>query len=72
MHLRRLYFSDIDDCKPDSCLNGGVCVDEVNSFFCNCAHGFIGDDCSISKLKEQKMNLFSRELIINDLVIIVS
>ena len=42
---------DIDDCQSSPCQNDGVCVDGVNSFTCNCAHGFIGDDCSISKIK---------------------
>ena len=42
-------FSDIDDCQSNPCKNDGVCVDGVNSFSCNCAHGFIGDDCSTSK-----------------------
>ena len=41
-------FPDINDCKQSSCLNGGVCVDGINSFTCNCAHGFIGNDCSSS------------------------
>ena len=46
-------FSDINDCQPNSahnpnCLNEGVCVDGINSYTCNCAHGYIGDDCSIS------------------------
>ena len=45
-----LYFVDIDDCQPNSCLNGGVCVDGLNSFTCDCITGFIGSNCSISKL----------------------
>ena len=65
-----LYFSDIDDCTLNSCLNGGVCVDGMNSFSCNCAHGFIGDDCNISKLKNQKLKSCSSELKINDVLII--
>ena len=43
-----LSYLDIDDCQPNPCKNDGVCEDGANSFTCNCAHGFIGDDCSIS------------------------
>ena len=31
-------------------MNGGICVDGDNSFTCYCAHGFVGNNCSISKL----------------------
>ena len=43
-------FLDIDDCQPNPCLNGGTCVDGLNSFTCDCINGFIGSNCSISKL----------------------
>ena len=36
---------NIDDCVADSCANGGVCVDGVASFTCECAEGFAGDRC---------------------------
>lgn len=29
--------------------NGGICVDGVNWFRCECAPGFAGPDCRISK-----------------------
>ncbi|XP_030844921.1 fibropellin-1-like [Strongylocentrotus purpuratus] len=37
--------TNIDDCSTTPCMNGGVCVDEVNSFTCNCAAGYTGDTC---------------------------
>ena len=40
---------DINDCQPNPCMNNGICVDGINSFSCNCAHGFIGKHCTISK-----------------------
>ena len=43
-------FSDIDDCQSSPCLNNGVCEDGVNSYTCKCAHGFKGDNCSISNV----------------------
>ena len=42
--------ADIDDCQSNPCKNGGVCNDGTNSFTCSCPHGFIGDDCGISRL----------------------
>ena len=43
-----LLYLDTDDCQPNPCKNDGVCEDGANSYTCNCAHGFIGEDCSIS------------------------
>ena len=34
-----------DDCKPGVCLNGGQCLDGVNSFNCRCHPGFTGSKC---------------------------
>lgn len=33
---------NIDDCASVTCLNGGTCVDQVDSFTCSCAEGFSG------------------------------
>ncbi|WAR25836.1 CO6A4-like protein [Mya arenaria] len=41
-----VLFSDIDDCVGNPCLNGGTCVDGVNSFSCTCAAGFTGAICN--------------------------
>ena len=43
-------YSDIDNCQPTPCLNNGVCVDGLNSYSCDCTHGFVGENCSKSKL----------------------
>lgn len=37
--------SDIDDCLINPCLNGGSCIDDVNSFRCSCVPGFVGSLC---------------------------
>lgn len=37
--------SDIDDCLINPCLNGGTCIDDVNSFRCSCVPGFVGSLC---------------------------
>lgn len=36
---------DIDDCYSYPCLNGGTCVDGVNSYTCTCKHLFNGTNC---------------------------
>ena len=35
--------SNIDDCAGDPCLNGGTCIDGLNSYECECAEGYVGD-----------------------------
>jgi len=37
--------SDIDDCVPNPCQNGGSCVDGNSNYTCNCATGFVGTNC---------------------------
>ena len=39
------YFTDIDDCVNNTCINGGSCVDGVNSYSCNCTAGYTGIRC---------------------------
>lgn len=36
---------NVNDCTENTCLNGGTCVDQVNSFKCECPAGFIGTLC---------------------------
>ncbi|XP_058792294.1 protein jagged-1b isoform X1 [Phymastichus coffea] len=36
---------NINDCRGNPCLNGGTCVDLVNSFQCICREGWTGDLC---------------------------
>ena len=36
---------DIDECVNHTCKNGGLCVDDVNNYSCNCLAGFTGDRC---------------------------
>ncbi len=39
------YFSDILECSSNPCLNGGICFEGPNSYFCLCSDGFQGDQC---------------------------
>ena len=42
---RNTNFLDIDDCANHTCANGGLCVDGVNSYSCNCSAGYTGERC---------------------------
>ncbi|KAF8354129.1 slt-1, partial [Pristionchus pacificus] len=39
--------TNIDDCKKNVCQNGGVCIDGINSFSCECPPNFTGSSCEI-------------------------
>ena len=42
---KNTYFLDIDDCTNHTCANGGLCVDGVNTYSCNCSAGYTGEHC---------------------------
>ena len=42
--------SDINDCAGNPCLNGGSCNDGVNSYSCDCAYGYTGDNCETGEV----------------------
>ena len=44
-------FTDIDECASNPCQNGGVCIDGINGYTCNCAPGYTGVNCEISKFR---------------------
>ena len=37
--------TNINDCSPNPCMNGGSCKDGINSFTCTCAKGWVGPTC---------------------------
>ena len=39
------YFSDVLECSSNPCLNGGLCFEGPDSYFCRCSGGFQGDQC---------------------------
>jgi len=36
---------NINDCKSNSCKNGGTCIDDINAFSCECTLPYKGDTC---------------------------
>ena len=40
---------DIDDCASWPCNNAGRCIDEIDSFTCQCFPGFTGVQCETSE-----------------------
>ena len=64
-HVKRIFFlvktsfsTDIDDCSPSPCENGGTCTDLVDDFSCDCAAGFSGETCETSIFLILKRNSF--------------
>jgi hypothetical protein len=37
--------TNINDCSPNPCMNGGSCTDGVNSYTCACTGGYTGAQC---------------------------
>ena len=51
--LNSIFFNteiDVNNCKPDSCLNDGKCFSNVKGFKCQCKPDFTGTRCETSKL----------------------
>ena len=63
---------DVDDCTIDSCQNGGICMDGLNSFTCSCQTGYTGTYCETCKLdyagqpilevEDTDINLFMKQI----------
>ncbi len=40
---------DIDECLGNPCQNGGICIDGINSYSCDCLEDTSGDNCEITR-----------------------
>ncbi|XP_066277518.1 fibropellin-1-like [Branchiostoma lanceolatum] len=36
---------DVERCEPDTCNQGGICIDGPSSYTCYCLPGYVGDNC---------------------------
>ena len=45
--IENANFLHIDDCVIHTCANGGMCVDGVDTYSCNCSAGYTGERCLI-------------------------
>ena len=43
------YVSEVEDCAPNPCLNGGTCLFGTTTFTCICEVGYEGERCEISE-----------------------
>jgi hypothetical protein len=39
----------VDECLSSPCLNGGTCVDLIDSYGCDCVSGFSGTECQMTQ-----------------------
>ena len=42
--------TDINECLPNPCGNGGTCKDLINGYKCTCVSGYDGTNCDNSKI----------------------
>ena len=43
------FYTDINECASNPCMNDGTCVDHVDGFTCYCSRGFKGPLCNIGR-----------------------
>ncbi|XP_045483741.1 protein crumbs isoform X3 [Harmonia axyridis] len=43
--IGRLCQVNVDECSSSPCLNGGQCIDKINSYACNCTPDWMGSRC---------------------------
>ena len=45
------FYSDINECSPNPCQNGGICTDAINDYICTCPFVYFGTNCERRKFK---------------------
>ena len=58
--MENANFLDIDDCVNNTCANGGLCVDGINTYSCNCSAGYTGERCLTGRSKFGHLLLIPR------------
>ena len=49
MYVLYMLNADINECLSAPCRNGGACVDDVNSYTCQCLFDYTGSECKTRK-----------------------
>lgn len=44
------FYVVVDNCINYICYNGGLCVNNVSNYLCNCLVRYMGDYCEIGKV----------------------
>ena len=52
--------AEVDECLSSPCANGGVCVDELNSYRCNCMIPYTGVNCEQGMFNAMMMILCAK------------
>ena len=64
---------NIDDCLQNTCLNGGICVDEIADYYCDCPADFIGRRCeTLTRLSFMENAYLAIEHVINSTNVVIS
>ena len=51
------YLVEINECSSLPCQNGGVCIDGVVGYTCNCFDGYTGLNCETGTNKNNNNNV---------------
>ena len=43
-----LFFTEINECDSNPCINNGSCTDLIADFRCTCIAGFTGKQCQVN------------------------
>ena len=43
--MYQFFYSEIDNCVSNPCLNSGKCVNAKDGYKCECKDGFTGENC---------------------------
>ena len=45
IYTTNIMYICVDTCGANPCLNGGICIDWIFRYFCECVVGFTGQNC---------------------------
>lgn len=49
-----VFLTDLNECSPNPCRNGGICLDGDGDFTCECPSGWTGKQSNASKQYAKK------------------